>query len=206
MAEQPAGLVVRVTVGQGMGVVVVVVRMGGSVTTLVTTPVAVGVVLVVVVLLVVVDRRVVGRQRRVDDEVVVGAAHVSWAVRNSMSQPWYGHAASQGAISVAVGMAVGQPHGLRIVVVKLQSVKGHSLPHPRFWIVFVAVGQMTDSWAHARPARLRRAGRASFIVTGVLFDDCRVGVSGFGEWFSPYSASTDLGVQWLRQSSLCRRD
>lgn len=152
MAEQPAGLVVRVTVGHGVEVLLDV--RGGRVTMLVTTPV--GVVDVDV-------RRVVGGQRRV--ELLVGVGHAACVDRNSMSHPMYGHGASHGAMSVAVGMAAGQPQGLRSVVVKLQSEKAHSLRHARFCIVTVAVGQDCGGhWASARLARPTRAERASFIA------------------------------------------
>ena len=78
MAGQSAGLVVRVILGQGSGVLLV---LGGSVMTLVTPPVGVG-------LEDVVD---VAQRRVVDvDVVVVGGyvGHGSTAVRKSMSQPW----------------------------------------------------------------------------------------------------------------------
>jgi hypothetical protein len=77
IAEQSAGLVVRVTLGHGVLVLVV---LGGSVTTLVTTPVCLVVVLVVLV-----------AQRRVDDVDEVDGGVVgqgSAAVRKSMEQPW----------------------------------------------------------------------------------------------------------------------
>jgi hypothetical protein len=68
---QSAGLVVRVTRGQGSVVEVVVVRVG-RVTTLVTMPVLRGVVVVV------------GRVEREVEVVVQGTAEV----RMSMAQPW----------------------------------------------------------------------------------------------------------------------
>ena len=124
---------------------------------MVMTPVAVGVEVVV--------RReevVVGRgQRRVDEVGVIGQGRGN--VWNSMSHPWYGHSASHGAMSVAVGR-VEQPQGLRIVVWRLQSENGHVLPQPRFWIVRVAVGQTRELCPRARLARPRRAGTTSFIV------------------------------------------
>ena len=114
-AAQSAGLVVRVMVGHGVVVVV-----GGSTTTEVMTRVCC---VDVEVLAVVVG----GIWRRV---LVVGQGML--LVRNSMPQPWYGHAASQGTARVAVGTAAGQPQELRSVVVKLQSVKGHVTPQARF--------------------------------------------------------------------------
>lgn len=154
-AAQSAGLVVRVMVGHGVLVVA-----GGSTTTLVMTRVC----------CVVVGRTVVvvvgGICRRV---LLVVLAHVRDVVRNSIPQPWYGHEASQGTASVAVGIEAGQPQGLRSVVVKLQSVKGHSTPHARFWTVRVAVGQ-DCAWATqtpTRPARRVPAAR-SFMVGAAL--------------------------------------
>lgn len=61
-----------------------------------------------------------------------------------------------------------------MVVRNVQSLSGHSLPHPRFWIVRVAVGQTASAacaWASprlARLARLRRVVRVSFIVIWLL--------------------------------------
>ena len=149
---QSAGLVVLVMVGHG-------VVAGGRTTTLVMTrvwDVVVGLTVVVVV---------GGICLRV--LLVVGQATV--LVRNSMPHPWYGHDASQGTASVAVGIFAGQPHGLRSVVVKLQSVKGHSLRHPRFWMVRVAVGQ-DSAWARQTPARPERtaATARSFMVDAGL--------------------------------------
>jgi hypothetical protein len=97
-------------------------------------------------------RRVVVVMRRV--EVGVGQARL--LVRKTMSQPWYGQSAAQGAIRVAVGMAAGQLHGWRMVEKKAQSERGHRLLHSRFWMVRVAVGQATGAWAAARLTRLAR--------------------------------------------------
>jgi hypothetical protein len=70
-------------------------------------------------------------------------------------------------MSVAVGRVDGQPQGFWIVVRKLQSVRGHSLPQSRFWMVRVAVGQTASgAWARARLARPRRVARVNFIVDG----------------------------------------
>lgn len=165
IAGQSAGLVVRVTLGHGTEAVLVV--LGGSVTTLVTTPVGVVLVLVVVRRTVVDDVDVVRVQRRVVDVVVDGmVGHGRGAVRNSMPQPWYGHSASHGAMSVAVGRAEGQLHGFWIVVWNVQSEKAHVLLQPLFWMVRVAVGhaRASGAWARTRLARPRRAESASFIL------------------------------------------
>lgn len=113
-AEQPAGCVVRVTVGQtGAGVV-----LGGSVTMLVVTTVLLVVLVddVVVVLVLRVGRP--GRRRLdVDDvEVEVGSTGQGWfRVANSAWQPAYGQSTPHGAIRVAVGTLAGHPHGFWIV-------------------------------------------------------------------------------------------
>ena len=76
---------------------------------------------------------------------------------------------------MAVGSVDGQLQGLRMVVRKVQSVSGHSLPQARFWIVRVAVGQTASAaWASARLARLRRAVKVSFIVDGELVCGCAI--------------------------------
>lgn len=148
MAEQSAGLVVLVMVGHG-----VVRETGGRVTMVVLTRVWVG------------DEVVVGGRGGMGwRRDVVGQA--SCEVRNSMPQPWYGQSASQGSMRLAVGMAAGQPQGLRNVDVKLQSENWHSLRQFRFCNVRVAVGQLegvccavaTDT---ARPRRTR-----NFILSG----------------------------------------
>jgi hypothetical protein len=77
IASQSAGLVVRVTLGQGVVVLVCMVVRVGKVTTLVMTPV--GVVAVV--------RRVVGVVE-VRRRVVVVVGHDCAPVRNSMAHPW----------------------------------------------------------------------------------------------------------------------
>lgn len=101
------------------------------------------------VVVVVVEVRVChGGQRREEvlEEVVV-AGHVKALVLNSMLHPPYRQSASQGAIKVAVGIDAGHPHGLRTVLTKAQSVNWHVLPHPRFCIVRVTVGQGVTSGA-----------------------------------------------------------
>lgn len=67
---------------------------------------------------------------------------------------------------MAVGSVAGQPQGFWMVVWKVQSLKGHSLPHARFWMVRVAVGQtaLGSLAARARLARPRSALRENFIV------------------------------------------
>jgi hypothetical protein len=156
MAGHPSGLVVRVIFGHG----VLLVR-GGSVTMLVMMPVG------VVVVDVVVGR---GGHLRV---LVLVAAQGRALVRNSISHPWYGHSASQGAMSVAVGTVDGHPHGLRIVLRKAQSLSGHSLRHPRFWIVRVAVGHDAGgSCASARLTRLSRAATTAFMLFGFWLACC----------------------------------
>ncbi len=183
IAGQSAGLVVRVTLGQGMLVNVV---LGGSVMTLVTTPV--GVVVVEVV------RRIVEEvvHRRVEVVVGVDGGVVGQGrnpVRKSMSHPWYGQSASQGAMSVAVGSVAGQPHGFWMVVWNVQSDIAHALWQLRFWIVRVAVGQTacTSACPRARPTRPRRAAKAGFIVDWIVGCQSWSGSHGGGWlWRQPY--------------------
>lgn len=132
---QSAGLVVRVMTGHG---VLLDGRTGGRVTTLVTTRVC------VVVL--------VGRGVGVGVGCRLLVVQASLLVRNSIAHPWYGQAASHGATRVAVGTDTGQLHGFRIVCVRLQSVRGHSLRHDLLCTVRVAVGQLC---AATRPTRAR---------------------------------------------------
>lgn len=131
IAEQPAGCVVRVMVGQmaaGGGVV-----FGGSVTMLVVTTVLLVLVDVDVVVLVLVLR--VGRpgRRRLDVEdvdVEVGSTGQGWfSVANSAWQPAYGQSTPHGAMRVAVGTFAGHPHGFWIVEKNVQSEEPHLLVH-----------------------------------------------------------------------------
>lgn len=113
------------------------------------------------------------RVRRVVVEVVVGQG--SLEVRNTMSHPLYGQSASQGASRDAVGIAVGQLHGLWMVETSLQSPVSQTLEHAGLMSCLVTVGQAVVSRlsATARPTSTAATARSFILVYGhseVLLD------------------------------------
>lgn len=101
------------------------------------------------------------------DEVVVVVGHGSLVVRNTMSQPPYGHSALHGCRRDAVGTAAGQPHGFWIVVTNRQSPASQSLLQLGLMSCLVTVGQAVSarSSAKARPTATAASARNFMLIS-----------------------------------------
>ena len=107
-------------------------------------------------------RRVVVELDVDDVDVVVG--HGSLVVRNTISQPPYGHSASHGCRRDAVGTAAGQPQGFWIVVTNRQSPASQFLEQLGFRSCLVTVGQAVAARSSAKTRPMATAASArSFI-------------------------------------------
>lgn len=80
--------------------------------------------------------------------VVVVVGQASLLVRKTTSHPSYGQAAPQGASSVAVGMAAGQPQGLATVVTSRQ-LPSQAWEQAGLTIDLVTVGQAMSALTSA---------------------------------------------------------
>ena len=136
MGSHPFGRVVCVTVGHG-------VRGGGSVVTPQVTDCDVDVVVLA---------------------VVVGL-HGWLSVRTSRPHPLYGHPAWHGAMSVAVGTAMGQSHGFWMVVTNMQPGLLHCRPHEAASSVLVTTGQFWPSAVDAVSTAARKAAIPKCMVS-----------------------------------------